>query len=433
MITYPAEQELEHVIRSTAQLQYCLEIVPSLPLLTVTAGLENFKDLYHLRSVMVSTGWNLNDDYFDPQETWSARYTPVNKPFNYEHNESDIIGHITAVQAVDFSHQPIPDDYDSSQLTSFHLLTHAVLYKYRADKSLQERIDKIIAEVAENKWFVSMECVFNNFDYAIIKPDQSFATIQRTAESAFLTKHLRAYNGSGIYQDHKIGRCLRDIVFTGKGIVRRPANPASVIFANFQNPVYISDKLISNATEFFAMADDKQINELKEDRTKLEAKVSELDKSLAALATKNSDLESEKSDLQSQLNDAMAAFKKVKDELDVTKTELVKLQASQTKLTRIDAFMKETEASREEAEELVDSLAALSDEAFANYMTKTKNRMKKKKEEAAKGGIQSTIQQVLNNSEPKPEPTLGTNPTEGADKETLRKSMAAYLIQKGDK
>ena len=52
-------------------------------------------DLHYVNTVLVSTGWNKNDDVFDAEETWKARKTPEDKPFNYEHNPSDIIGHIT--------------------------------------------------------------------------------------------------------------------------------------------------------------------------------------------------------------------------------------------------------------------------------------------------------------------------------------------------
>ena len=30
-------------------------------------------DLYYLKSILVSTGWNKNDDVFDPKETWAAK------------------------------------------------------------------------------------------------------------------------------------------------------------------------------------------------------------------------------------------------------------------------------------------------------------------------------------------------------------------------
>ena len=52
-------------------------------------------DLYYLESVLVSTGWNKNDDVFTAEATWDARSTPEDKQFNFMHNENDIIGHIT--------------------------------------------------------------------------------------------------------------------------------------------------------------------------------------------------------------------------------------------------------------------------------------------------------------------------------------------------
>ena len=32
------------------------------------------------------------------------------------------------------------------------------------------------------------------------------------------------------YEDHKVGRLLRNITFSGKGFVEKPANPDSIIF-----------------------------------------------------------------------------------------------------------------------------------------------------------------------------------------------------------
>ena len=52
-------------------------------------------DLHYLESVLVSTGWNKNDDVFTVGATWEARNTPEDKQFNFMHDENDIIGHIT--------------------------------------------------------------------------------------------------------------------------------------------------------------------------------------------------------------------------------------------------------------------------------------------------------------------------------------------------
>src|SRR5947209_4754776 len=57
----------------------------------------NDADLFPFEAVLVSTGWNRNDDVFDPHEVWAARHTPEDKKFDYEHDDGDIIGHITSV------------------------------------------------------------------------------------------------------------------------------------------------------------------------------------------------------------------------------------------------------------------------------------------------------------------------------------------------
>lgn len=88
---------------------------------------------------------------------------------------------------------------------------------------------KIISEIEEDKWFVSMECLFAGFDYGVITPDGQHKTIARSEESSFLTKHLRSYGGTGEYEGHQLGRLLRSISFSGKGLVSNPANPRSVI------------------------------------------------------------------------------------------------------------------------------------------------------------------------------------------------------------
>ena len=43
-------------------------------------------DLYYLESLLVSTGWNKNDDVFSPDITWAAKSTPEDKQFNFIHD-----------------------------------------------------------------------------------------------------------------------------------------------------------------------------------------------------------------------------------------------------------------------------------------------------------------------------------------------------------
>ena len=82
-------------------------------------------DLYYITSVLVSTGWNKNDDVFNSASTWAARDTPEDKQFNFMHDENDIIGHITGSYVVDKNGDPIADD---TQPDDFDIITEAVLY-----------------------------------------------------------------------------------------------------------------------------------------------------------------------------------------------------------------------------------------------------------------------------------------------------------------
>ncbi len=178
---------------------------------------EDQIDLYYLKSILVSTGWNKNDDVFDPKELWSAKDTPEDKPFNFMHDEKDIIGHITGNIVVDFDGQEI--DLDSQETpTTFNILTTSVIYTEWSDQDQRDRMQKIVSEIEDGKWFVSMECLFPDFDYALANSDGSIKVVPRDEASAFLTKHLRSYGGSGKYQDYRVGRLLRNFSFSGKGL-----------------------------------------------------------------------------------------------------------------------------------------------------------------------------------------------------------------------
>ena len=122
-------------------------------------------DLYYIKSILVSTGWNKNDDVFDNQSTWAARNTPEDKQFNFMHNENDIIGHITGSYVVDKEGNKIEAEEAPQE---FDIVTEAVLYNSWTDPENRERMQQIIAEMEEGKWFVSMECLFAGFDYALL-------------------------------------------------------------------------------------------------------------------------------------------------------------------------------------------------------------------------------------------------------------------------
>ena len=96
----------------------------------------NQVDLYYLNSVLVSTGWNKNDDVFDITETWAARNTPEDKQFNFMHDEKDIIGNITENYVVDFDGNALNNNANWDEAGSpkeFNIETKAVLYRSWGD------------------------------------------------------------------------------------------------------------------------------------------------------------------------------------------------------------------------------------------------------------------------------------------------------------
>src|SRR5262245_25421480 len=164
---FAAEREagLEHLIRSSARIAYASACELSEPFLLseeararldrALASQRGQIDLHYLKTVLVTAGgWNRNDDVFDPLEVWQARATPEHKPFNYEHQCDDIIGHITGSYVIDDTGKALADDTKAEDLPGkFHVVTPAVLYKVWEDEALQERMDRIIAEIGEGKWY----------------------------------------------------------------------------------------------------------------------------------------------------------------------------------------------------------------------------------------------------------------------------------------
>jgi FtsZ-binding cell division protein ZapB len=227
-------------------------------------GIDNKQaDLYYLNSVLVSAGWNKNDDVFAVDQLWTAKATPVNKQFNYMHDDTDIIGHITGSAVVDREGNHISEQSAVEDLPeNIDIITSAVIYKTWSEQEMRERIAELITEIEEGKWSVSMECIFSDFDYAITGPDQSNRVLARDDESSFLTKHLRAYGGTGEYQGYKVGRLLKAFYFSGKGLVAKPANPRSIIFNRDTNPfdtkAKIEFKTFLSAMEVDNMAEETQ-------------------------------------------------------------------------------------------------------------------------------------------------------------------------------
>lgn len=359
-------------------------------------------DLYYLSSVLVSTGWNKNDDVFDPHETWIARKTPEDKQFNFMHNESDIIGHITGNYVVDFDGNPIDDDPEETP-SDFNIITTAVLYNSWGDPELKDRMNSIIEEIEEgSKWFVSMECLFPDFDYALIDSEGATKVVKREEASAFLTKHLRAYGGTGQYEGYTVGRLLRDISFSGKGLVSKPANPRSVILKETKRFNETESRLVSvSSIKENEMSDilQKQIDELKAEladsrannekmQTEMEEKkaeaiqtqlesfestVSEKDETIASLEAQVAEANAKVTELE----DSISSIEALRDEA-LAEVEGIKKAAALAK--RVNALT-EAGLGEEEIEEAMAKLEDLDDETFDFVVSRMKKDEKDEDDE----------------------------------------------------
>jgi len=189
-------------------------------------------DLLYFSAVFVSTGTNLNNAHFLPSELVKAENTIVSKALDVEHQEEDIIGHIYDRAYIDASNNKLDVNELASKesgsldkdYSDMHIIIAGVIYK--------NRFPTLAEEVADNGWKVSMECYYNGYD---VKVGDVIMT-QREAEMIGLAHDDKVFgkiakiikNGKEIAKD-KIERVLRNICFSGCGIVKNPANPPSVI------------------------------------------------------------------------------------------------------------------------------------------------------------------------------------------------------------
>lgn len=370
MKIFPAEinDGLEQSIRANASIAICSEVEKYVPtnqelnqIKKAIAENQNQKDLYYMKSILVSTGKNKNHDVFYRDEILKARTTPVDKQFNFMHKENDIIGHITGSYIADFDGNKIDDFTDVSKLpVYFDIVINSVLYASWGDPVLQARMNEIIDNIehATGKWGVSMECLFDGFDYHLVDDGGNEKIIERNASSAFLTKHLAAYGGSGKYQNYSLGRLLRDFTYSGVGLVDKPANPRSIILSGKKGKINMSQDVIQS--ESSAAKDNAELNTLKRD----------FESAKAALLKANEDLikvQAELSTAKDQLVKVEAEKKEVESNLNTVSASLAQIKAEQTKAHRKSQLIL-AGLDEVKAEERVSSLQSLNDEAFASIV-----------------------------------------------------------------
>jgi hypothetical protein len=373
----------------------------------ILAENKDQKDLHYIESVLVSTGWNKNDDVFTSQATWDARTSPEDKQFNFMHDENDIIGHITGCYVLGKDGSLVADENESKP-HEFDIITQAVLYNSWIDPDNKERMESIISEIAEGKWFVSMECLFSGFDYALIGIDGTPKTLTRDESSAFLTKHLRTYGGTGEYDGYKVGRALTNISFSGKGLVSQPANPRSVILQSKSVAAFnVTDTNSNLNMGDIDMTDinllEKQVDDLRSElaeskteneaiKAKIEsAKDQELAHTVATFEAAAEESKSAITAMEAIVKSTQARVAELEDELEQSKTQLAEAtqtvadwKAEEKKQARKAALVN-AGFDEDEAEASLTLYDALDDEAFeaivAKWFDKKDKDKKKKKDE----------------------------------------------------
>lgn len=309
-------------------------------------GKEQF-DLALVVSILVSTGWNLNDDVFVPAEVWKARSSPVHKPMNDQHDATKILGHIVQSKAIDKSGDEISIGEGDDLPADFDLEVAGVLYRQFPD--LRDRINEIIEKAQAGDIFVSMEAWFPDFDYGLIdSATGETKLISRNENTAFLTKHLRAYGGTGQYQEYRVGRVLKDFVFGAQGFVDTPANPESVIrvAANRKaaSQVFVTAELKDLLEGGVEDVDEKQMEELQAKLDEVTAKLNEKEQEVAELKKTVQDFEEK--DYDGQVATLTANVTETSEKIEAVEAEKVELQ------TKLDEAVKRAETSEAELSEI---------------------------------------------------------------------------------
>ncbi len=394
-------------------------------------------DLALVVSILVSTGWNRNDDIFTPEEVWAARLSPVHKPMNDNHDATKILGHIVQTRALDKEGNEIELFENESPPSEFDLEVAGVLYKQFDE--LRDRIDQIITKANAGEIFVSMEAWFPDFGYGLMdEKTGDTKLIDRTEATAFLTKHLRIFGGSGEYQGFKVGRVLKDMIFGAQGFVNDPGNPESVIKVAAAKEAASGDFVAANLNDLMEGGvedvDEKDLKVLQEKLEKtvaslatkvqevadlqkaaeefkandfegqiaaLNTKVEELTASSTEVSNKVTALEAEKAELQKQLTEVTERADKSVSELDeIRKTEAARVRMG--KLCEVKEIKNEEETLaelREMTDETFETVLKYAGETKVEANENTESREKTGDEDADTNEATAALDDVVEKTE----------------------------------
>lgn len=286
------------------------------------------KDLMYIKSVLVTAGVNGNDDVFFVDELWKARKTPVLKPLDWKHRDSEIIGVMYSVENYDVASGNLihatAEDYDKA----FEIVTEGVVYKYM----FPDRAAAINKSAEAGELFVSMECWFDDYNYVLLTKDGEVKqVIARNEDTTFLDSSLRAHGGEGIFNDSESGetyrlcRGLLGLTFGGCGFVPIPANTRSVIISVNDEP---GNNSVTEEEDYANVLSDDEIAQVMDIIEKQESVVFACDKEVC-----------EMTDVKAEVKKALDE----KDALDKAKAERIKLEEEAARAGTLDSQKSELE------------------------------------------------------------------------------------------
>ena len=247
-------EEIKHKFYLTASIIKIEQETPELKkeaasVIKLPNVVEQQPDLGYFSAILVSTGTNLNGAHFLGSELVKAANTVTSKALDYEHQETEILGHIYSSVFTTEDHQPLDlvelASIETASLDSsnMHIEIGCVIYK--------ARFPELYKDIKDNKYCVSMECYYSDFDIKVgntIIPKATAASlgVDITDDSIYGRSTILVKDGKEIAAG-KLVRVLRGICFSGVGIVENPANPASVILE--AAAVHVDNTLIIDMSE----------------------------------------------------------------------------------------------------------------------------------------------------------------------------------------
>jgi hypothetical protein len=185
-------------------------------------------DLMFFSGIFVSSGENLNHAYFMPSEMVKAANTISNKAIDIEHEESSIVGHIFSSKFIDRDGAEL----DLKKLTSMNedqlnvmeldIIIGGILYR--------SRFPELSKEISKGEWKLSMETYFQDYDIKIGEVVMSRKEAEALGyANEIIGKLAKILKKGKEIAKGEVSRVLRDLLFSGCGVVKNPANPRSII------------------------------------------------------------------------------------------------------------------------------------------------------------------------------------------------------------